>query len=106
MKNIRNLFRFKKLKTKILFSFSIVMLLIVILSVFTIYSINRVNEDLELVLDQEMETLMTSEQLVIHLLDRTRLIQGNFLFNDVEYKRKYEVSVEEGIALENSAKEI
>src|SRR5699024_3312793 len=106
MEKIRSLFSFNKLKTKILFSFSIVMILIVFLSGFTIYSMNTLNKDLESVLDQEMEILITSEKLVINLLDRTRLIQGNFLFNDIEYKRSYDASVEDNDTLINRATEI
>src|SRR5690625_4084769 len=106
MRKIRNIFKFKKLRHKILFSFSIVIFLVVILSGFTLYSINKVNEDLESVLDQEMELLITSEELVINLLDRTRLIQGHFLFGDIEYKRSYDEGLEESTALENRALEI
>lgn len=103
---IRNLFRFDNLKKKILFSFSIVIYLVVLLGGFTIYSMFKVNEELELVLDEEMEILITSEQLVINLLDRTRLIQGIFLFGDIEYKRSYDAGVEDSLTLEEHALEI
>lgn len=106
MGKVRNIFRFKKLRHKILFSFSIVLFFVVLLSGFTIYSIDAVNEDIESVLDQEVEVLITSERLVINLLDRTRLIQGHFLFGDIEYKRSYEAGAEESSALENHAVEI
>lgn len=106
MKKIRNLFKFKELRRKILFSFSIVILLVILLSGFTLYSISKVNEDLELVLNEEMELLITSEELVINLLDRTRLIQGYFLFGDIEYKRSYDEVLEESTTLQNNALQI
>lgn len=106
MKKIFNLFKFKKLKRKILFSFSIVMVIVALFCGFIIYSINDLNKDLESVLDQEMEVLITSEKLVINLLDRTRLIQGHFLFGDIEYKRSYDAGLEESTVLENHALEV
>lgn len=106
MRKVRNMFRLKKLRHKILASFSIVLFFVVLLSGFTIYSINAVNDDIESVLDQEMEVLITSERLVINLLDRTRLIQGHFLFGDIEYKRSYEAGLEESTNLEERAIEI
>ena len=106
MKKIFNLFKFKKLKRKILFSFSIVMVIVALFCGYIIYSINDLNKDLESVLDQEMEVLITSEKLVINLLDRTRLIQGHFLFGDIEYKRSYDAGLEESTVLENHALEV
>ncbi|MHA6251728.1 methyl-accepting chemotaxis protein [Oceanobacillus sp. CAU 1775] len=106
MKRLSNIFKFKKLRQKILFSFSIVLFFVVVLCGFMIYSIKTVNDDLKTILDQEMEVLITSEKLVINLLDRTRLIQGHFLFGDIEYKRSYDEGLEESTALEHQAIEI
>jgi methyl-accepting chemotaxis protein len=106
MEKFLQIFTLKKLRTKVLFGFSLVMLLVIILSGFTIYSMNTVNEDMERVLDQEMELLVTNEQLVINILDRTRLVQGHFLFTDIEYKRSYDAGLEESLALEQRAAEL
>ncbi|WP_156856992.1 methyl-accepting chemotaxis protein [Oceanobacillus sp. AG] len=106
MKKISGLLNFKKLKTKVLFGFSIIMLLVVLLSGFTIYSINSVNNDLDIVLDREIELMIADEGLAKNMLDRTRLIQGYILFGNEAYKEAFEAGLEESIALENRAAEL
>ncbi|MCG5105227.1 methyl-accepting chemotaxis protein [Oceanobacillus alkalisoli] len=106
MKMITGLFNFKKLKTKVLFGFSIMMVLVVLLSGFTIYSINSVNNDLDIVLDKELELMIVDEGLAKNMLDRTRLIQGYIMFGNEAYKEAFEAGLEESIALENRASEL
>lgn len=89
-----------------LFGFSIIILLVVLLSGFTIYSINSINDDLDIVLDQEQELMIVHEGLAKNMLDRTRLIQGYILFGNDEYKDEFEAGLEESIALENRAAEL
>lgn len=106
MNKISKLINFKKLRTKVLFGFSIIILLVVLLSGFTIYSINSINDDLDIVLDQEQELMIVHEGLAKNMLDRTRLIQGYILFGNDEYKDEFEAGLEESIALENRAAEL
>ena len=89
-----------------LFGFSIMMVLVVLLSGFTIYSINSVNNDLDIVLDKELESMIVDEGLAKNMLDRTRLIQGYILFGNEAYKEAFEAGLEESIALENRASEL
>ena len=100
MNKISKLINFRKLRTKVLFGFSIIILLVVLLSGFTIYSINSINDDLDIVLDQEQELMIVHEGLAKNMLDRTRLIQGYILFGNDEYKDEFEAGLEESIALE------
>src|SRR5699024_5035814 len=86
--------------------FSIIMLLVVLLSGFTSYSINSVNNDLDIVLDREIELMIADEGLAKNMLDRTRLIQGYILFGNEAYKEAFEAGLEESIALENRAAEL
>lgn len=106
MNKISKLINFRKLRTKVLFGFSIIILLVVLLSGFTIYSINSINDDLDIVLDQEQELMIVHEGLAKNMLDRTRLIQGYILFGNDEYKDEFEAGLEESIALENRAAEL
>lgn len=106
MNKISKLINFRKLRTKVLFGFSIIILLVVLLSGFTIYSINSINDDLDIVLDQEQELMIVHEGLAKNMLDRTRLIQGYILFGNDEYKEEFEAGLEESIALENRAAEL
>lgn len=89
-----------------LFGFSIMMVLVVLLSGFTIYSINSVNNDLDIVLDKELELMIVDEGLAKNMLDRTRLIQGYIMFGNEAYKEAFEAGLEESIALENRASEL
>ena len=102
---MKKFLNFKSLRTKIQFGFSIVMVLVILLGAYTIFSINKINSDIETLLDKELTVLITYEKLANNMLDRTRLIQGYILFEDEQYKSEFEAGIEESIALENEALE-
>ena len=105
MKKNSKQFKFKSLRAKILFGFSIVMVLVLLLSGFTIYALTKMNNDLESLLDEELTLLIADENLAKNMADRTNLIQGYILFESDQYKADFEAGIEESIALENQALE-
>ena len=106
MKKFSNLFSFKTLRAKILFCFSVVIVLTILLSGFTIYSINEINSDLEGIIDTELELLIVDEGLAYDMVERESLIRGYLLFDSQQYKDDFENGIEASIALENRALEL
>jgi len=106
MKRISNLLNFKSLRAKILFSFSIVIVLVLVLSTFTIYSINKINRDLEKMIDTEVTLLIADEQLASDMAHRTSLIRGYLLFESQQYRDDFQDGTEYSIELENRAMEL
>lgn len=105
MKKGSKRFSFKNLRAKVLFGFSIVMVLVILLSGFTIYAITKMNDDLQKLLEEELSLLITDENLAKNMADRTSLIQGYVLFANDRYKEEFQAGTEESIALENQALE-
>ena len=103
MEKSSGLFNFKSLRAKILFGFSIVIILVIILSGYTIFSVSKINNDLEEILDTELTLLITDEELANNMLHRTSLIQSYLLFESDQYKDEFEAGLEESIELENRA---
>ncbi|WP_085994262.1 methyl-accepting chemotaxis protein [Oceanobacillus senegalensis] len=106
MKRARRLFWFKSVRGKILFGFSMVIVLSILLSTFTIYSMNQTNRDLEIMMDKELTLLITDERLALEMANRTSLIRGYLLSGDEQYRADFQAGTEESIALENQALEI
>lgn len=94
---------FKSVRHKILFGFAIVIALVIILSLFTIYSINKINRNLTNVLDTEIPLLVTDEQLAFDMTNRISLIRGYLLTEDEYYRESFESGTKASIELENQA---
>ena len=73
------LLNFKSLRIKILFGFGIVIMSATLLSVYTIYSINKSNSDTQNMMDEDMSLLIGNEQLAINMAERTSLLRGYLL---------------------------
>lgn len=94
---------FKSVRHKILFGFAIVIALVIILSLFTIYSINKINRNLTNVLDTEIPLLVTDEKLAFDMTNRISLIRGYLLTEDEYYRESFESGTKASIELENQA---
>jgi methyl-accepting chemotaxis protein len=103
---MKKLFNFKRIRTKILFGFGIVLLLSVLLSGYNIYSINKTNNDLQDMIDYELALLVVDEELAINMYERTSLLRGFMLFESEDYKEEFEAGTDESIELENRALEL
>lgn len=95
--------RFKSLRQKILFGFSVVILLAFGLSAFIIYSVNQVNHDLDVMMEREMEILHISESLAFEMADSINMIRGYILYGDERYREQFEGRKEKSLELEQQA---
>ncbi|MDY0409270.1 MCP four helix bundle domain-containing protein [Virgibacillus soli] len=103
MKKLFSFLNFKNLRTKILFGFSIVIVLAILLSSYTIYSISNMNKELNEIMDKELTLLITDEQLTIDTANKTSLVRGYLLYNDPQYKKEFESNLELNKELEGRA---
>lgn len=103
MKRFSLFTNFKSVRAKILFGFAIVMLLVIILGLFTIYSITQTNRDLRTVFDRELPLLVTDEQLAYNMTHRISLIRAYLLTNNEQYRNEFEAGIATSIELENDA---
>src|SRR5699024_9933522 len=85
--------------------FAIVMLLVIILGLFTIYSITQTNRDLRTVFDRELPLLVTDEQLAYNMTHRISLIRAYLLTDNDQYRNEFETRIATSIELENDTVE-
>ncbi|MEF2290545.1 MULTISPECIES: methyl-accepting chemotaxis protein [Virgibacillus] len=98
---MRKLFTFKSIRMKLFFAFSIVIMLVILLGVINVISINRSNQGTEEMIQQDMQLLVTEEQLAINMAERTGYLRGYLLYNDERYKQSFQNTIDETLELEN-----
>ena len=103
---MKNRFKFKRIRTKILFGFGIVLILAILLSAYNIFSMNKTNNDLQNLIDEEIALMVADQRLATNMNERTSLLRGFLLFEDEAYKEEFEAGIEESVELENRAAEL
>ncbi|WP_338066918.1 methyl-accepting chemotaxis protein [Virgibacillus profundi] len=106
MRKLKRKFGFKSIKSKIIFGFSIVILLVILLSAYNIYSTVKTNEDIQEIMDYQLTLLIADEKMVINMAERTALLRGYLLFGDAALLNQFSEGVEPSIALENQVLEL
>lgn len=87
-------FRFTSLRQKVLFGFSIVILLTFLLSAFIIISVHQVNRDLEKMMEQELGLLTVNGAIAYEMAETVNSIRGYILYDDERYREAFEASME------------
>ncbi|SIO26565.1 methyl-accepting chemotaxis protein [Carnobacterium alterfunditum] len=96
----------KSIRAKILAGFMITIGLMLILSVYTINSVNNTNDSIRDILEKEMALLIVDEKLSVNMNKRTSLMRGFMLYEDESYRQEFEDELTASIALENQALEL
>ncbi|WP_407371243.1 methyl-accepting chemotaxis protein [Carnobacterium sp.] len=99
-------FQFKSIRAKILAGFGVTIVLMLVLSIYTINSINKTNDSVKMILEQKMELLIVNEKLSTNMNKRTSLMRGFMLYEDESYRQEFENETDISIALENQALEL
>src|SRR5699024_8751943 len=68
-----------------LFGFSIVLLLIVILGIYNFFAVNKVNDDMRYLADEQVSLLMADERLAFNAAERLATVRGYLLYGDQEF---------------------
>lgn len=99
-------FKFKNIRARIITGFAITLLLMLVLSYYTISSISKTNQSLKKILEEEVELLVVDEKLATNMNKRTSLLRGFMFYEEESYRQQFEDETDVSIALENQALEL
>lgn len=104
-KELKNLLSFKSIRTKILFGFSLVIFLVLVLGGFSFYEIKTTNRDTEIIVDHEVQLLIANEQMSSTLANRISTARGYVLYGG-DYKERFNEYTEKGKHYEQVVRKI
>lgn len=79
----------KSIKSKLIISFSIVVLLVVGLGVYNLISVKNVNNMTEGIVNQELPLLIADQKLATTMANRIAAVRAYTLFGDPQYKEQF-----------------
>ncbi|WNF38691.1 methyl-accepting chemotaxis protein [Bacillaceae bacterium IKA-2] len=88
------------LRIKILSGFGIILLLLLIVSSYSIFNNTKINSNVEQMIENDLQRLATSDFLAINMAERLALVRGYILIGDKDYKQRYMELTEESAAIE------
>lgn len=97
----KNLLRLNSIRKKLLFSFSLVLFIVVLLGVYNFYAIKGINTNSNKLIEDQIPLLIVDEKMTINMTERTSLLRGYLLYGDPSFKEEFDSFIEESIALEN-----
>lgn len=103
---MKNIFNFRSIKAKMIFGFSIVLLLVIALGAFNFSVMKNVNNNTEAVLHEEMPALIADEQLAYTMSSRLSTVRGYVLSGESYYKDIFNDYTEQAIHYEEVVREI
>lgn len=95
------LFRFDSIRKKILFGFSIVIFLVIVLGVYNVLAIKKLNDNTTEMVDVYQPFLNLLDDITLDMTERTSLIRGYLLYEDEKFRDEFVRKTDESIALEN-----
>lgn len=98
---MKRLFRFKSIYTKILFGFSAVLILCLVLGGFSFLYSFYVNQRLETVSTEYMPQLSSTQSIARNMSERAALLQMYVLSDNETYRELFVNGTDDSIALEN-----
>ncbi|OCT14724.1 hypothetical protein A8709_11110 [Paenibacillus pectinilyticus] len=85
----------KSLRIKILLGFSVVILLMVVMAVFSYSKVSSFNRSVSVIMSHDVTLLLADEKLSGNIQKRIALIRGYVLFGDPDYKKRFIETTEE-----------
>ncbi|MFB1050149.1 methyl-accepting chemotaxis protein [Paraliobacillus sp. JSM ZJ581] len=95
------MFQLNSIRKKILFGFSLVMVLVIILGIYNYLAIRSLNQNTSEVVEEQQPVLILANKIALDMAERTSLVRGYLLYDDVEYRKEFDSHTDESIALEN-----
>ncbi len=102
----------RSLRGKILSGFTIILLLLVIMSAYSLFNVNRINSNVEHIVQEDLQSLTISNQLAHNMAERLALVRGYILIGDTDYKDRYlqlteiSINLEEQLVQLNGSEEV
>ena len=100
------MFNFKSIRAKMLFGFSIVIVLIFLLGGYLNYVLNDINNTTEEILEKELPLLIADEQLVITLANRMEASKGYVLTGESSYIDLFNEYTKQGLIHQETIEKI
>jgi len=97
---MKGLFNFKKIRSKILLAFSIVLVLIVILGIINLTTINKMNKETEDMVDRHLPSLIASHDMSYNVAQRLGFLRGFLLYGDESYRTLFNDYTQEVMEIE------
>lgn len=97
--------KFKSIKAKMLFGFSLIIILLVCFGIYNFYSVKSTNQNTSKILDEEMKILIADEQLATVMANRIATVRGYVLFGDQDFKERFDLYTGKGKEYEEIIKE-
>lgn len=88
--------KFKSIKAKMLFGFSLIIILLVCFGIYNFYSVKSTNQNTSKILDEEMKILIADEQLATVMANRIATVRGYVLLGDQDFKESFDLYTEKG----------
>lgn len=103
---MKKIFLFNSIKKKVLFGFSIVLFLVLLLGAFNFLAIKSLNDNTNDLVDEQIPLLIVDDQIALNMTERTSLLRGFLLFEDENLRYEFNDFLEETIELENKVLEL
>lgn len=103
---MKKLFRFNSIKKKILFGFSIVLFLVLVLSAYNFLAIKALNDNTDEITKEELPRLIIDDGIAFNMSERTSLLRGYVLYGDPQLKDLFNEFTDESLELENELLEV
>lgn len=103
---MKKLTNFKTIKGKLLFAFSIVLVLILVQGLFNVLAIRAVNNKAKTIVDEDVQLLIATQGLENSMSNRISSVRGYLLEDDSSFKDRFYDYAEVGKTYEEVAKKI
>lgn len=97
---------FKSIRTKMLLSFSIIVILIILLGTYVFNTLSSNNSMTEQILEKELPLLIADEQLAIRMSNRVATSRGYIITGETSFKDMFFEHTEESEEIQNQIMEI
>lgn len=103
---MKRLFNFRSIRSKMIFGFSMVLLLVVFLAVYNFTVLNNINKTTEETLNTELPVLIADEKLVASMFERMASARGYVLSGDSFHKDSFNEATEVSMSYQETAQNI
>jgi len=86
---MKKIFKFRSIRTKMLFGFSLVLALLVILASFNLFTIKQSNDGSKEIIDEQLPTLINGSNLSYNTAHSLALARGYVLFGSNDFKEEF-----------------
>lgn len=98
--SMKKLLKFKRIKTKLLFGFGLLIALAFIVGTVSYIAIEKLNNNTKQIVEKDVPYLIINENFSYNMSQSASMVRGYFLYNDKEIKKQLEANLEKGKEIE------